>query len=137
MNRVLTTAALFCLALSSPLCHANDTRAAKLEQYVLDAKDRLQLTDDQITRIAPVLGESIDRQRGVLARYGIDPDSSGETSRRIGLRDAVAMKKALDEVRSATLASVGDILTTEQLEEFVRMQDERRDEVRSRIRGGN
>jgi hypothetical protein len=137
MNRVLTTVALFCLVLSSPLCHANDTRAAKLEQYVLDAKDRLQLTDDQIGRIAPVLGESIDRQLGILAQYGIDPESSSETSRRIGLRDARAMKKELEEVRSATLASVDDILTPEQLEEFIRMQDERRDEVRSRIRGSN
>jgi hypothetical protein len=137
MNRVLTTAALFCLVLSSPLCHANDTRAAKLEQYVLDAKDRLELTDDQIERIAPVLGESIDRQRGILAQYGIDPDSAGETSRRIGLRDARAMNKKLDESRSTTLASVGDILTADQLEEFIRMQDERRDEVRSRIRGRN
>jgi hypothetical protein len=47
------------------------------------------------------------------------------------------MKKELDEVRSATLASVGDILTAEQLEEFILMQAERTDEVRSRVRGSN
>jgi hypothetical protein len=137
MNRLPTIAALFCLVLSSPLCHANDTRAAELEQYVLDARDRLQLTDDQIGRIAPVLGESLDRQRGILAQYGIGPDSSSETGRRIRLRDARAMKKELDEVRSATLASVGDILTAEQLEEFILMQAERTDEVRSRVRGSD
>lgn len=137
MNRILTTAALFCLVMSSPLCHANDTRAAQLEQYLLEAKDRLQLTDDQVESVVPVLGESIDKQRDLLAQYGVDPDSSGNTSRRIGLRDGRAMKKELDEARSATLESVRDLLTTEQLEEFIHMQNERRDAIRSRIRGSN
>lgn len=137
MNRVLTAIALFFLVLSSPLSHANDKRAEQLEQYVLEAKDRMQLTDDQLDRIAPILGESIDKQRDILAQYGIDPDSSSEASRKIRFRDARAMKKALDEVRSATLESLGDLLTTEQLEEFIEMQDERRAAVRSRLRESN
>lgn len=137
MNRFLTNAMVFCLALSSALCFANETRTAKLEQYVVDAKERLQLSDDQIERIAPVLGESLDRQLGILQRYGISADGPSQSGRQLGIREARAMKKELDQARSATLASVGKILTKAQLDEFVRMQDERQDAVRSRIRNRN
>ena len=137
MNRILMITTAVCFALSSALCLANDTRAAKLEQYVVDAKARLQLTDEQIERISPVLGESLDRQLGILQRYGIDADGASQNGRQLGLREARAMKKELDQARSATLASVGKILTKPQLDEFIRMQDERKDAVRSRVRSRN
>ena len=47
---------------------------------------------------------------------------------------AGALKQELEVVREDTLEAVDDILTDEQLEEFKRMQEETKAEVRRRIR---
>jgi len=74
-------------------------------------------------------------QRRVLASYGIDPENRNGRGNRPGLRQARAMRKEMNAVRSDTLAEVDKILTDAQLKEFKRMQEERQAEMRQPIRG--
>ena len=135
MNRVFNVAALLVFVLATSASHAEEDRGVQIEQRVQAAKERLQLTDDQVERITPVLEGSVDAQRKILSRYGIDPDAPSAPRERLGLRKAQAMKRDLEAVRTTTLTSVGDILTEKQVDEFKRMQQERNDEMRSRILG--
>ena len=135
MNRIFSITALLIAAVTTPASHAEGNRAAQIEQGVQAAKERLQLTDDQVKQITPVLEESIDAQRKILSRYGIDLDAPDAPRERLGMRDARAMKRDLEAVRAATEASVGDILTEKQVDEFKRMQEERKDQIRARVRG--
>ena len=136
MKRPTSFAALLVFALAASASHAAENRAAQIEHRVQAAKDRLQLTDEQVERITPVLEESLDAQRRILSRYGIDPDAPSAQRERLGLRKAQAMKRDFEAARAATLASVGDILTRTQVDEFKRIQQERANEMRSRIVGG-
>ena len=62
-------------------------------------------------------------------------DNPGASKGRMGPGQARAMRKELDALRSDTLASLETILTSEQLDEFRRIQAERQEQMRNRVRG--
>ena len=135
MHRLLATAALLTLMLS-PLAHAADEQRPDPEQRIEQMATRLDLTDEQIDQVTPVLQDSMERQRSILSSYGIDLDSPDAQPGKLGMRKARAMRKELDAVRTDTLDELELILSDEQLAEFERIQEERRTEMRERIRGG-
>jgi len=114
---------------------AADDQAAQAQQRLAAAKERLDLSDEQLDQLAPVLEKSMAAQRRVLASYGIDLENRNGAGNRPGLRQARAMRKEMNAVKSDTLAEVNKILTDAQLKEFKRMQEERQAEMRQRIRG--
>ena len=136
MNRLLTAAFLTALALVTPPSLAKEDRAAQVEQRIEEARTRLDLTDEQLDRMAPVLEESMEARRRILSSYGIDLEDRSGPDKRIGLRQARAMRKELDVVQADTLEALAGILNDEQMDEFTRMQEERKAEMRERIRGG-
>jgi len=123
------------IVLSAACATAADTQAIEAQQRLAAAKERLDLSDEQLDQLAPVLEKSMAAQRRVLASYGIDPENRNGRGNRPGLRQARAMRKEMNAVRSDTLAEVDKILTDAQLKEFKRMQEERQAEMRKRIRG--
>jgi len=137
MKQILITTTFMSLIFISPLTLATDDRSAQVEQRLEEAKTRLNLSDEQLAQITPVMEKSLDAQRNILSRYGIDPDSRNDSAKRLGLRQARAMRQELRAVRADTLDALDEILTDEQLDEFKRMQEERKAEMRERIRGGN
>jgi hypothetical protein len=102
-----------------------------------EAKARLNLSDDQLDRMAPVLEESIEAQRRILSRYGIDLERRNGSKGKLGLRQARSMRQELEAVRADTLSELEGILNDDQLDEFERMQEERKAEMREHIRGGS
>ena len=135
MNRLLTAAFLTALALVTTPSLAQEDRAAQVEQRIEEARTRLDLTDEQLDRMAPVLEESMEARRRILSSYGIDLEDRSGPDKRIGLRQARAMRKELDVVQADTLNALAGILNDEQMDEFKRMQEERKAEMRERIRG--
>lgn len=135
MKRHLIRMAILCLAFASSLAFAQDDRAAGAEQRMAEMQARLDLSDTQVEALTPVLAESMAAQQRILSRYGINLESGSGAAQKLGPRDAMAMKKELDVVRADTLHAVDDILTDEQLDEFKRIQDERRAAMQKRIRG--
>jgi Spy/CpxP family protein refolding chaperone len=124
------------LTLATPLVLAAPTaeQSAQLEERLSEVRARLELTDDQVARLEPIMAASLDRQFAVLERYGIDPTGAG--GGRPNPRTARQLKREMDAVRSETLAQLEEILTAEQLAEFAAIQEERKREMRERMRGG-
>lgn len=135
MKRHLISVTFFCFAFASPLGFAQDDRAAGAEQRMAEMRARLDLSDTQVEALTPVLEESMAAQKSILSRYGINLESGMGAAQKLRPRDALAMKKELDVIRTDTLHAVDDILTDEQFDEFKRIQDERRAEMQKRIRG--
>jgi hypothetical protein len=136
MKQLLTNAVFMTVVVVSPLTLAQDDRAAQVEQRMEETKARLNLTDDQFVQIAPVLKNSMEAQRRILSKYGIDPESAGGFKGKLAPRQARAMREELESVRADTLKKLAATLNDEQLDEFKRMQEERKAEMRERIRGG-
>lgn len=135
MNRLSMIIATAIATLASPLALADDDRAAMLEQRMEEAKARLELSDEQVDQVAPVLERSAAAQQDILSRYGVDLDSSGAPASGLGFRQLRAMRSELDSVRAGTLEDLQSILTAEQLGEYKRIQEERQAAMRDRIRG--
>jgi len=137
MKRLLSNTVIVTLALISPFALASSDRMAQVEQRMEEARERLNLSDEQLDQMTPVIEESMRKRRAILSSYGIDSENRKNVKGKLGLRKALAMKKELDEVRADTLQGLDGVLTDEQLQEFKLMQAERQSEMRERIRGAS
>jgi hypothetical protein len=136
MKRLLAAAVFMTLVFVSPWSLAENDRAARFEQRMEETKARLNLSEEQLDQMAPLLEESMEAQRRILSSYGIDLERRSGSAGRLGLRQARAMRQELETVRVDMLNELEAILNDEQLDEFKRMQQERKAEMRDRIRGG-
>jgi hypothetical protein len=115
---------------------ADSDQEALVEERLAEAKARLDLSDEQLEQVKPVLEAAAEAQRSVLSRYGIDLEAEGGPESKLGMREARKLKKDIAKVREKTLEELDEILTDEQLDEFKKLQEERRQEMRKRIRAG-
>lgn len=116
---------------------ADSDREALVEGRFAEAKVRLHLSDEQLEQVKPIMKASIEAHRSILARYGIDLEAEGGPKTKLGFRHARQLRNDLEEVRAATLEQLDDILSDEQLDEFRKIQEERRQAVMNRILGGS
>ena len=111
---------------------------AELQQRLDDARERLQLSDEQIEQLLPVLGENFDSTRVVLEKHGINllSRAEGDSNRRLNLRQLRSLSRDLDEVREAMFKKIEELgfLSDEQFAEFKKIQEEQRAALRERLR---
>lgn len=134
MKTLLATVSLIALVLASPLSTANEDRAAEIKERMQEAQVRLNLSDEQVKQMAPIMERAMQAQKEIMARYGIDPENRDGSGRQPGLREMRAMNQEMDVVRSDTRAALEPILTDAQMTEFQRMQEERKAQMRERVR---
>ena len=108
------TVSLFCILsviAAHPLAaHAagKNGMAPSSEQIVSRLKDRLNLTDDQVNKIQPIIEESMQKQ--------------------------AALRDQMLQLRQSTDAKISTVLTPEQSKEFQQLKDEQNARMRSRMR---
>ena len=127
-----TIVAMLMLALFSPLAYAQTISPQDPEQYFAELQERLELTDEQVDEMRPIVENSRQRQRDVLAGYGIDMES--DVAPRIGRRDAMAIRKEMKSIRADMLDQLESVLTESQYEAFAEMQEQQADERRAAMR---
>ncbi|MFB1487057.1 MULTISPECIES: hypothetical protein [unclassified Thiocapsa] len=137
MKSLLAIVSLITLVLASPLSTANEDRAAELKGRMQEAQARLNLSDAQIDQMAPIMERAMQAQKDILARYGMDPENRNGSGSRPGLRQMRAMKQEMAVVRSDTRAALEPILSDAQMAEFQRMQEERKAQMRERMRSSH
>jgi Spy/CpxP family protein refolding chaperone len=134
MKSLFVTVSLITLVLASPLSTAKEDRAADLKGRMQEAQARLNLSDAQIDQMAPIMERAMQAQKDIMARYGMDPEDRNGSGSRPGLREMRAMKQEMAVVRSDTRAALEPILSDAQMAEFQRMQEERKAQMRERVR---
>ena len=135
MNRVTTAVAVMSLLATSMQAVAEDDRTAAANEQMQQTIERLELTDEQIEKVEPVLQESAARRQEILSSYGVDPEAGQDSAGKMNPRKMRAMRNEMNAVRDDTLSQLKEILSDEQLEEFKLMQEERQAEMRERMRG--
>ena len=132
---IKSLAAAICISLLAGTTAA-DTR---LEQRLAETEARLNLSEEQIKQVRPVLELNFISSKDVLAKYGVDLESGDTTkkhnnSKRLGFRDARKLSQELEAVRASTLRELSDMLTEAQLAKYRQLQAERKAALRQRLR---
>jgi hypothetical protein len=135
MQGLTAAATLIALFAIGTQAKADDDRAAMAQEQMQQTFERLELTDEQIEQVKPVLEASVASMQEILLSYGMDPESRQGSAEKPGFRKMRAMRKEMHAVRENTLAELELVLSDEQLEEFKRIQGERQAEMRERMRG--
>lgn len=135
---IKTSQLLFNLAASAALTLSIATQAepdqATHQDKIQQLIEQLQLTDEQLAEIRPVLEAHAEQTMTILDKYDIErPQTDGER-KRLGLRDARKLKGEMQTLRSETRAQLEDVLSEEQLAEYDKLAQERRAELRERIK---
>jgi len=111
----------------------NENSSAVLEDIFAETMARLDLIDDQAEQVTPILQSSFQSRRAILLKYGIDIESRRPPAQKPGFRKARTMGKELEKVRASTEEALDDILTKEQMSEYVKMQNEQKNKMRQRL----
>ena len=110
----------------------------EVRQRMEEARERLQLSDEQVEQLLPILMESFEGTMAVLSKHGIDPRNRTEegANSRLNLRRLRALGRDLDEVREAMFDTIEEkgFLDDEQFAEFRKIQEEQRAALRERLR---
>jgi len=118
-----------------PTAWSEEDRAAQIEERIVEAKERLNLSDEQIEQLTPVVKSGFEAQMAVLEKHGIDLENRDSgNQKKLSFREARRLRKDMDVVRKSTLEQVEGILTEEQFSEYKKIQDERKKEMREMIR---
>ena len=133
------TLSLSCFVFAEPVSepHAaflKENQSSALEGVLAEANARLNLTDEQAEQVAPILHSNFEAQRAVFLDYGFDIESGNRPAKKLGFKQLRAMGRELEAVRVGTRDALKDVLNEEQMREYVSMQNERKNEVRQRIR---
>ena len=117
----------------------NEESPIKVLDEVVDSffstlRVRLQLTEQQAHEIEPVVRSHVNNRLNVLREYGISPDSRS-AGEKIDFRQLRALKREMDSLDKQIESELVEILNDEQIEEYRLIQEERRAEIRSQIRG--
>ena len=102
-----------------------DRSAVLLEQAV----ERLQLTDEQLEMVEPIVLSGAEKRVGILQKYGVIP-KEGEERKRLSGKDRKKMKGEIDAVRAQTAELMDVVLSDAQMAEYELMLEEARKRLR-------
>ena len=132
------------VALAAPAASAQEKKdevddgMAEAQQRVGEARERLQLSDEQVDQLLPFLRESFDSTQAVLEEHGINVRNMAEggSNRRLNFRQLRALRGDLDQVQETMFDKIEelDFLSEEQFAEFKKIQEEQRAALRERLR---
>ena len=107
----------------------------QIRARIQETRERLNLTDEQIEQVTPILRAGFEAQMEVLEQHGIDIGNRSGGRNRLRLRQLRRLGRDLDAARERTAAELGAVLSEEQIEVYKEIQEERRQAMRERLRG--
>ncbi|WP_461535057.1 hypothetical protein [Spongorhabdus nitratireducens] len=112
----------------------SDEQREKIEQQLQDTKARLKLTPEQEAKLTPILEASREKRMEVFEKYGLG--NSGER-KKLSFREKRALGKEMKTLRTETNKQVKEVLSEDQYNEYLVIQDERKQKMRERIQNRN
>ncbi len=103
-------------------------RQEQIAIKLADARERLELTEEQVPQVESILTASGEQRRAVLEEFGVGNDGS-----KLSFRQKRQLRKAMQNVQKQTRNSLSEVLTDGQMDEFEEMQDELRAELRKKL----
>ena len=138
-GQVVRTTARILAALfgaSLPLVAQEAFRAEQVPQFrenLEETRTRLELSDDQLEEVQPILAAGFKAVIQVLLEHGLDLEDSTASAARLDFEELSILGADLQAVRDETLKDLEPVLTADQLEEYKQIQAERREATRERL----
>lgn len=128
---------LLSLLLAAPVfaqpTEPSDDAREHLRAQVDATLDRIDVTDEQRTAVAPILEASMLDRLAVMQEYGIDPQNPSANGRP-GIRTMRKMRGDIEEIQERTESQLEAHLTEDQLDTWKEIEEERQAEMRARFR---
>ena len=124
--KYLVIIAITFISLSIDVTAANDV-------YSL-IKDRLNLTEEQSEKFEPIILYQWEKRMAVMKKHGISRESN-LSKKKIGFRQLREIKKDMDKINKEIEKKLIKVLSSDQLVEYKKIQEENRIEMRARLRG--
>ena len=124
--KYLVIIAITFISLSIDVTAANDV-------YSL-IKDRLNLTEEQSEKFEPIILYQWEKHMAVMKKHGISRESN-LSKKKIGFRQLREIKKDMDKINKEIEKKLIKVLSSDQLVEYKKIQEENRIEMRARLRG--
>ena len=102
------------------------TQIQQIEQHVEYVRQRLKLTEVQRTDLEPILSKSFEDRMNILKSYGF----SKETRPQLSFRKKRALRRDMNDLRDRTEQAVSVILNDQQMDGFLKIQEENRKRMR-------
>ena len=128
---LIATLALF--GISTALAADREEIEAKAQEKLEQVIEELELTDEQVAAMRPILEASFERQAAVLEEHGVSLEDRSRED-RLSRRERRALRSDLKDEREETMEALSEVLNDEQLEAYRDMAEERQDEMRSRLK---
>ena len=112
---------------------ANDDRLGDFEERIEEFQTRLNLTDDQLDDMRPVMAESFEKILLALDDAGLEQGGGRESLSR---RDRIRLGRQIRDIQEETDKEIREILDGDEMEEYEKIQEERREQLRARSQGG-
>ena len=97
-------------------------------------KDRLNLTEEQSEKFEPIILYQWEKRMAVMKKHGISRESN-LSKKKIGFRQLREIKKDMDKINKEIEKKLIKVLSSDQLVEYKKIQEENRIEMRARLRG--
>lgn len=96
-------------------------------------KDQLQLSEEQAAAIKPVLMNSFQERMAIIEKYGINPNDPN--AKRPKIRTMRSVGKEMDRVDKNVKDQLSNHLSAEQMETWEQLEAERKEKMRTQMRG--
>lgn len=106
---VFLLAAIFVMQPMSVQAEDSSNKNKSPEQIMSQLKERLKLTDEQETKIRPIIEDSIKKRNEILNN---------------GTQDGKTKKSAFQQLQWSTDMQIGKVLTEEQRKEYEKLREE-------------
>lgn len=114
---------------------ANDERGKNIEHQIAELKDRLALSDAQTQQITPILEASANARKEILKKHGIYLENfDPESRKKLSFREKRKLGSELKASRKNTQGQLELILTDKQMNEYRKIQQERKDKLRDHMK---
>jgi hypothetical protein len=130
MRRILSFLISFTFALQAQSAE-DDEQANRIRKLISNYETQLKLNQEQLEKMESVVRITLNKQREILTRYGIEP-GSGNVLSKLGLFKARKLSKEISAIKEEERQDVSSFLSHEQLQTYDEIQIERRQNRRSR-----
>lgn len=109
--------------------HLSEEQRAQIEQHLAEVRARLRLTPEQESQLQPILRSSFEKRIAALEANGFSRDGQ-----RPSLQQMRKLRTELAGLRESTEGQVATVLDERQMAEFRKIQDEMREQMRTRAK---
>ncbi|WP_444892775.1 hypothetical protein ACJJIQ_23860 [Microbulbifer sp. ANSA003] len=118
---------------ANTLAWADNDHAAQLAERLEATKAKLNLSDEQVEKVKPILESANEQRRQVLAKYGVNIESPSGAIQKMSFREKRQLGKEMAAIRKSTLSEMSTVLTDQQLAEFKKLQEENRAAFKAKL----